>query len=283
MDIDFLKTYLAVCRTRHFGQAADSLCVSQSTVSARIRLLEERIGAPVFTRERNNIQLTLTGQRLLPYAQSVVTTWNRARQELLAEGDTTLLSIGGVPSLWDIRLQSWLHAVCEHVPPLSVNAEVLGGDVLVRRLLDLTLDLGFSYEPSLSAPVQTQQVFSVPLIMVASRPGLSAAQALGEDYIWVDWGASFSTEHARVFEQIPPPRIRLALGRMAKALLLKRGGAAYLAEATVTQALAQGRLWRVQDAPVITRAAYALYCPSGEKHALIASLLALFSMPPAVD
>ena len=67
MDIDALKTFIEVNRTRHFGQAARNLYVSQSTVSARIKLLEEQVGLPLFVRQRNNIQLTAAGEKLLHY------------------------------------------------------------------------------------------------------------------------------------------------------------------------------------------------------------------------
>jgi DNA-binding transcriptional LysR family regulator len=108
MDIQLLKTFLEVYRTRHFGRAADNLYLSQSAVSARIRLLEEELGVSVFTRDRNNIQLTVAGQKLLRYAESISTAWNRARQEMaMGEGGPEPLAVGAVPSLWDIALQDW--------------------------------------------------------------------------------------------------------------------------------------------------------------------------------
>ncbi|MBT7408643.1 MAG: LysR family transcriptional regulator [Methylococcales bacterium] len=40
MDISLLKTFLEVVKTRHFGHAADHLCITQSAVSARIKMIE---------------------------------------------------------------------------------------------------------------------------------------------------------------------------------------------------------------------------------------------------
>ena len=56
MDIQLLRTFLELDRTRHFGKAAEILSVTQSAVSARIRLLEETLGVPLFIRRRNEIQ-----------------------------------------------------------------------------------------------------------------------------------------------------------------------------------------------------------------------------------
>ena len=69
MDINAIKTFLEVAKTRHFGHAANALFVSQSTVSARIRSLEESIGAELFIRERGNIRLSPSGEALMTYAQ----------------------------------------------------------------------------------------------------------------------------------------------------------------------------------------------------------------------
>lgn len=188
MDIDLLRTFLEVYRTRHFGQAADNLFVTQSAVSARIKLLEETLGVPLFTRSRSNIQLTPMGQRFLCYAESIVTTRNRARQDVAAEQeDAVLLAVGGVPSLWDIVLQSWLDCVYAGFTDVHVNAEVTSSEVILRRLLDGTLDLGFFFEAPQEGGLQAVPTMSVPLVLVCSRPGVSVTEALGKDYVLVDW------------------------------------------------------------------------------------------------
>ena len=64
MDTELLKTFLEVSRTRHFGRAAESLYLTQSAVSFRIRQLENQLGVNLFTRHRNNIRLTAAGNRL---------------------------------------------------------------------------------------------------------------------------------------------------------------------------------------------------------------------------
>ncbi len=80
MDTELLKTFLEVSRTRHFGRAAESLYLTQSAVSFRIRQLENQLGANLFTRHRNNIRLTPAGERLLPYAESLMMTWQLAKK-----------------------------------------------------------------------------------------------------------------------------------------------------------------------------------------------------------
>jgi len=120
------------------------------------------------------------------------------------------------------------------------------------------------------------EIMPVPLIMVATRPDLSVEQAL-QDYVLVDWGTSFAIAHARYFPEALPPRARVGLGRMAQALILECGGAAYLAEPMVAELLAHGQLFRVDKAPVIERTAYAVYPVQCSRCGIIETALKYFS------
>jgi len=260
MDTDLLKTFLDLSRTRHFGRTAENLYLTQSAVSARIRQLEETLGASLFTRTRNDIQLTPVGNRLVKYAESILTTWNRARQDAaLKADDKESLAIGGMFTLWDVVLQNWLHRLYRQLPQVALQAEAASQDVLVRKLLDGALDLAFMWEPPQMAELQTEEIGHIHLVMVSSRPGLAAAEAVNRDYVVADWGTAFAIAHARYFPDMPPPALRVGLARMSLAFLLECGGNGYLAEPMVHEHLQAGRLHRVTDAPVIDRAFFAVY------------------------
>lgn len=209
MDTELLRTFLEVSRTRHFGRAADNLFVTQSAVSARIKLLEETVGAPLFHRARNNIQLTPAGQKLVRHAEGIVNLWNRARQQVVVSDDIDVsLSVSGVSSLWDIFLQDWLERLLAGERQIMLYVEVQGVELQLRMLRDGTLDLGFMFEMPNEALLTVRQVASIPLVMVAAKPGVSAQEALKDGYILVDWGTSFANSHAQHFPDMPPPMLR---------------------------------------------------------------------------
>ena len=277
MDTDLLKTFLEVNRTRHFGKAADNLFVSQSAVSARIRQLEDLVGVALFTRDRNNIQPTPAGQKLVQHAERILNNWNRALQEIVQTDDSRVpLSVAGESSLWDIILQNWLNWVDAQRPEVGLYAEALSHEAQLRRLLDGSLDLAFVFEAPQMAQLLSVEVMRVPLVMVASKPGLTVEQAIGSQYLLVDWGTSFAISHARYFPDMPAPRLRVGLGRLAQSLLLECGGAAYLARPMVQEALDQKRLYLVSGAPEIDRSAYAVYPTAHEQQAAIDRLLGFF-------
>jgi DNA-binding transcriptional LysR family regulator len=278
MDIDLLKTFLEIHQTRHFGKAADNLFLTQSTVSSRIHQLEEVVGASLFTRTRNDIRLTPAGERLLKYAENIIITWNRAQQEIAVDNEDVIpFNIAGVPSLWDIVLQEWLHQLARGNSELAIHADVFTSDIIVRRLLDNTLDLGFAFEAPQHSALAYRQIMSVPLILVSTVRGSTLEMAMENDYVLVDWGNSFATAHARHFPNIPSPAMRLGRGRMALDYLLECGGSAYMAEPMVNQAIKRKKLYKVKNAPVIERSASAIYDPNSDRIDTILQLLTYFT------
>lgn len=72
LDLDQLKTFLAIAESGSFTQAALIVHKTQSAVSMQMRRLEERIGRPIFTRIGRQSRLTEDGERLLNYARRLV-------------------------------------------------------------------------------------------------------------------------------------------------------------------------------------------------------------------
>jgi DNA-binding transcriptional LysR family regulator len=277
MDTELLKTFLEVHRTRHFGRAGENLFITQSAVSARIRQLEEYLGVKLFHRERNDIRLTPAGERLVKHAEAILGAWHRAVQDTAIDEEHSLsLSIGGMNSLWDILAQNWIHQLNARRPEIALHVEAHSHEVLLRKLLDGVMDIAFMFEPVHLAKLTVREIATIKLMMVTSQKGLSSKQALNGQYLMVDWGTSFAVTHARLFPDMPPPSIRIGLGRLAQAFILDRGGAAYLAKPMIREDLKANRLFPVDDAPVIERTAYAVYPTEGLRCSLVEELLTLY-------
>lgn len=270
IDIVLLRTFLELNRTRHFGKAAENLYITQSTMSARIRQLEDILGAVLFIRQRNNIQLTSAGQKLIRHAEGILSAWERTRMDVaLQEEQKEYLSVGGVYSLWDIFLQDWLHRLRRELPETGLRTDAMKGDEIHRALLENRLDLGFVYEAAYYDELTIHELPTIELMMVSDQPGQNAEQALDDNYILVDWGTSFSIQHAKAFPDAPTPTLHMSMGRNALACLQECGGSAFLARGMIEQLLADQTLFLVEDAPVIKRPCYAVYRTGGEKDELI--------------
>lgn len=276
MDIELLRTFLEVARTRHFGKAATELCVTQSAVSARIRQLEQTIGVPLFTRSRNNIQLTPEGRQLHKHAETIVQVWARARQETgLGAEFTRGLAIGAMLDLWETLLGGWLQRLRTHMPETAVQVEAGTADRLIRKLLDGVIDLAVLFEPPQAPELEIRELGVINLVMAATRRGVKVDEACRSGYILVDWGTAFARHHARLFPDLPAPALHMGLGVLARRFLDHSDGAAYLPEQMLATGHGSRRLYRVKNAPQIERPAFAAYRTGSDRKDTIREALAL--------
>jgi len=72
IDIDQLRTFIAIVETGSFTRAAEIVHKTQSAVSMQMKRLEERLGRPIFARDGRASKLTEDGERLLDYARRIV-------------------------------------------------------------------------------------------------------------------------------------------------------------------------------------------------------------------
>ncbi|MET0107134.1 MAG: LysR family transcriptional regulator [Sedimenticola sp.] len=277
MDLNLLKTFLEVHRVRHFAKAADNLFVTPSAVSARIRQLEDQLGVALFERNRNNIQPTAAGERLLNHAKTLVNGWENARYSVIAgAGATKQFTILGVPSLWDTVLLPWVIELRNKYPDLALKIESLPSELIWRRLQQGQADLGFVFEPHAGPELQIEETSSLLLNMVATEAVHEPNEVVTGGYVMVDWGTSFTTRHAALFPNVALPSTWVSTGRVAYDLLLSGGGrGCYLPRFMTKNALRNKQLFEVKNAQEIRLPVYAAYPVWSIHNELIAELLDL--------
>ncbi|MFN4208624.1 MAG: LysR family transcriptional regulator, partial [Agrobacterium albertimagni] len=82
--IDKLEFFIALARQQHFGRAAEECGVTQPTLSAGIRQLEEQLGVMLVQRGSRFLGLTPEGQRVLEWARRIVGDTRTMREEMRA-------------------------------------------------------------------------------------------------------------------------------------------------------------------------------------------------------
>jgi DNA-binding transcriptional LysR family regulator len=276
MDINALKTFLEVAKTRHFGNAAETLFVSQSTVSARIKTLEDQLGVDLFVRERGNIRLSPSGDALITHAKSMMTLWARAKQEIaVPKGVRQTLVFGGLSGLWDITLQNWLYDISVLHPKLAISADIFGAETLFSRVMDGTIDVAFLYDAPQGVNVGSQQIKTIQLRMVSSQPVDQLPNNWADDFMHVDWGLNYAVQFAAEYPEVKSSKMTTGLGRIAHEHIKRAKGFAYLAEPAVQDSINKGELFYVPNTPIFKRKAYAIYHLESEKVALIQELTEL--------
>jgi LysR family transcriptional regulator, flagellar master operon regulator len=259
MDIELLKTFLEVKKTRHFGKAAENLYLTQAAVSARIKQLENYMGSPLFTLYRNNLQLTPIGDRLIAHAETILIAWDRAQAEAqLKDNQKKVLALGTTSGLWDLILQESLNKIHKAFPEVALRAESHDQEVLIRRIVERTMDLGLLYEPAKISDLISIPVTQAELILVSTEKNHDITLALSDNYVSVDWGTAVNITHAQFFQDAPSPVLHTTLARIALEFILYHGGSAYLPLHLVHHLLDK-QLYQIEESPVINRSIYACY------------------------
>ncbi len=259
MDVKVFRTFLELARVRHFGRAAENLYITQAAVSARIKQLESYFDTQLFIRDRNNIKLTSAGERLISYAEVMVSTLQQAKLELsLEDGQGLQLTLGGTPNIWDAYLQNCLSVVTDAFGGYGFIAEVMGREMLSRSLLERTLDMAFAFDQVKADELNCKKVADVVLVLVSTQQD-SLDTVFDKKYAYVDWGTRFASEHAERHPKIPAPYLRTSTARIALDFILEKGGAAYLPISLVEPFIADGQLYKVSGVEDWHRPIYLSY------------------------
>ncbi|MCB5310311.1 HTH-type transcriptional regulator HdfR [Yersinia massiliensis] len=279
MDTELLKTFLEVSRTRHFGRAAESLYLTQSAVSFRIRQLENQLGANLFTRHRNNIRLTPAGERLVPYAETLMSTWQLAKKEVAHSPQHTELSIGATASLWEAYLTPWLQQLYNQRGSLHLEARIALRQSLVKQLHERQLDLLMTTEPPKMDELASQllghfslRLFSaIPVDLPQDIDAKNEHENANEaPYIKLEWGADFHQQESRILNSEQIPVLTTTSAHLTRQLLETTNGYAFLPEHWQKE---YPQLIANADIPVIMRPLYAVWLQNSDQQPLIRQLL----------
>ena len=275
MDLELLRTFLELNRSRHFGRTADALFLTQAAVSSRLKSLESQLGVTLFERSRREMRLTPEGSRLIRHSERLIAAWRTARQDVSLADASEQLVIGGSLRLWDVLLQRWLHDLRRADSRLAIIAEAQSPDFLTRKLIDGTLDVAIMLEPAQLDIMHVREIATIEFILVSSHAGLDVSNAMEQDYIYVDWGLSFALDHRRTFPDVAESMTRVSHAKMAMDYITSLGGSAYLPRRMVRRDIELGLLHEVSDAPSFVRQAYATYPVRSPRLSLIEKSLKL--------
>ncbi|GHC84133.1 hydrogen peroxide-inducible genes activator [Nocardiopsis terrae] len=221
MDVKLLETFIAVAEIKSFTRAATRLRVSQPTVTARVKILEQILGAPLVERLTTGTTLTSTGADLLPRAREIV---ELSHQILTSIGDKDApsghLRVGTVDSLLNYRLFSLIEYIYLRFEKMEVSMKSARGRESLEDVRDGRLDCAFIVDFTEKWPgLESRILCPEPLALVCSpkHPLAHCSQVTESDLFDVDFllvdsreqyqlefkrliGAQSTRRQSRVFE-----------------------------------------------------------------------------------
>jgi DNA-binding transcriptional LysR family regulator len=254
---ELVETFLDLTKTLNFNLTADRLNVSQSTVSSRIRVLEDQMGASLFTRGRSGAKLTPAGERFQAHAHELYNAWARAMRDVGdAEGFEASLYISAQLSLVSSVFYDLIEAFDERMPKLFLKLEADYSEQIMRDLSAGEIDIGILFSPTWSPDIYIEPLSSFSFRMVSTES--SALAEIGQEgYIYASYSALFERFHRDLLPGLTQGAMIVGYEGLSIELLKRRGGSAYLPEHLIPPLQQEiPTLLHVQDAPVIQQPLY---------------------------
>jgi DNA-binding transcriptional LysR family regulator len=166
LDVDLLKTFLAIADTGSFTRAAEQVHKTQSAVSMQMKRLEELLGRPLFARDGRASRFTVDGERLVEYARRIVAINDEAVSAFTRPELTGRVRFGTPDDYADRFLPEILARFSRTHPQVTVDVECLNSSVLSERVKRGEIDLALA---TCGCEVTTSEIVrSEPLVWVTS-------------------------------------------------------------------------------------------------------------------
>src|ERR1700761_2758197 len=184
LNYHHLLYFWAVAKEGNLRRASEILHVSQPSISAQLKHLEQSLGAPLFTRTSRRLILTDTGQTVLEYAEEIFSLGRELLTAVRQEPGQhpVRLYVGVADSVPKIIVRQHLTPVFELGRPVSVICREGSLEELIAQLAGHKLDVVLADEPSTSVlRVRTfnRRVSSSNIVLCAAAP---LAQRLAKNF-----------------------------------------------------------------------------------------------------
>ncbi len=171
-----LRYLVAVADTRHFGRAAERCFVSQPTLSAQLKKLEQSLGVQLIERQPNNVALTDPGEQIVARARRIleaceeVTTLARSHRDPLAG----VLRVALLPTIGPYLLPHIARPLQRALPRLQLHLHEYQTLPMLERLKAGELDVGILALPVDLDGLEARELYSEPFkVLIPDRHALA--------------------------------------------------------------------------------------------------------------
>ncbi|GHF26952.1 LysR family transcriptional regulator [Kordiimonas sediminis] len=245
IDLYLIRYFVAVVESGTFTRAAEKAFVSQPTLSAGIKKLEEQVGKPLFERSNKRVFLTEAGTRFLPRAKAILHECNLAMLAVKDSKGPAVLRLGLLRTLPNRRIGEMLSEFRRLQPDLAFEIQDGTEQELMNRLEDRSIDFALSIYRGEKAETAVP-LYCEPYLMVlakdhplAGRKQLAASDLVNE-YMIVRSRCEILSETSRYFtDRNIRPRFSCRTSNDARALAMVAAG---LGATVVPESLVDERL-----------------------------------------
>lgn len=222
-----IETFLVVVRTQSLSKASEELHLAQTTVSQRLKVLEQEIGITLIERSKGikQIRLTPSGEEFFKLAEQWSFIWREAKL-LQTQGPKLSLVVGSVDTINTFVLPQVYRALNKHYPPIKMEIRTSHSIELYAEVEKRQIDVAFVLRELVHPNVHVTKSFSSPMVVL--RVGTTSEQTsktitpteLSHGHeLFMPWGQGFQAWHERWWDPLSPSQIKLDSAHLLLSLL----------------------------------------------------------------
>ncbi len=266
-----MECFLAVARLGNVSRAAEEMYLTQPTLTARLKALEDELGDQLFVRTSRGMRLTPAGKEFVPYAERCMASLEEGRQRLqeLRDASGGRLSLGTSPGVGTYALPAILERFTASHPRVSVSVRTGHSENVLEMVLKEEVHLGLARAVS-HPEVESMALYEDELVLVVDpehrfteKGSAELAEVGREQLILFDYASSYYELTQSLFKNAgirEYQAIELDNIEAAKRMVEHRLGVAFLPRTAVVRSVAAGHLCLIdiEDSPEIQRPIVAL-------------------------
>jgi len=192
-----LRYLVAIADQRHFGRAAARCCVSQPTLSAQLKKLEENLGVQLIERAPNNVSLTAVGEQIVARARRIIAASEEVVALAASQRDPLAgrLRVALLPTIGPYLLPHVMRALRKALPRLELRLYEQQTAPMLEKLHAGELDLGILALPVELAGLESRELYREAFVValpekhrLAARAALRPADLEGEKLLLLEEG-----------------------------------------------------------------------------------------------
>jgi LysR family hydrogen peroxide-inducible transcriptional activator len=194
MNLQQLQYIVALDDTRHFARAAAQCFVSQPTLSAMVKKLEDELGLVIFDRDSSPVQVTALGEAVITQSRVILAELDRLKEIVASEKDgvSGKLRIGIIPTVAPFLLPLFLRNFIREHPGLELELHELTTRQILRRIEKRDLDAGIMAIPLPWPGMREYPLYEEPFLVYSADPeekytkkNFLAPRDIDRDKLWL--------------------------------------------------------------------------------------------------
>ncbi|MCO6390773.1 LysR family transcriptional regulator [Aliihoeflea aestuarii] len=175
LDLDVLRTFVAIAETGSFTAAANAVFRTPSAVSMQIKKLEETLGRSVFMRDARSVTLTSDGEVLIGYARRLIALNREAVAKFVIPDISGVVRLGSPDDYGERVLPHVLKRFAQTHPAIAVDVVIDQSGNLRRRLNEGMLDITL-FTVCRSIPAEAEVLLTEPIVWGGAKGGCAHAR-----------------------------------------------------------------------------------------------------------